>query len=538
MFIFKKFKYFVLVLTSIVFFNWISVFALNSLEIMFLDLNINSLLDNFSDIHFMAWWNNFLWWVFWLPNISLPRTKEIHLSWNTNIVHCHKKLRWIYYNEALWENIFPLDHTTLESLKNSDIIFSWMSITWWLYTSCDENPFWIYWQVGFFITWDINLSWYVTAWIKLDYTSNRLFPFFSKSFEYFNNQKPVWYIVDSVSWIWFVWWILTWHNCTICKLNWWNCDSICWNYCTWDSINTLFQLSWNILLWKSWCNISYSTSWWNVDVQWWIKIQWKIWLTKSLSQIQKQTLLWNITDKISIVWSPNFSSSNLIDDIRKKFYKLCRGTKTYWEVTELPENYDNDVICIKYQNYNSWNNITIDLKNDIQKFKNKNICVYNANVILKNSMTKSASELNLFIDKWNLLLENINNSWNLQFFNSKWYPENNTWVVKWVFIKWNIIINWLIAWYSWWKISTFNNKLFLHWKITSLNTMWNSSDWRKSQLENLFWTNNFNKRISLQNVFKWECNISWIWTDWVNCKNDNFYWNPLVIIDTTSNNFF
>jgi hypothetical protein len=144
--------------------------------------------------------------------------------------------------------------------------------------------------------------------------------------------------------------------------------------------------------------------------------------------------------------------------------------------------------------------------------------------------------VNIFIDRWNLLL--ANNTDDAVGFDKNGYATTTNDVTKWINLKWNFIVNGLVMWAN--KTTrakeSFGHKLFVNWKFASLNTPNYPSLNRTDQVSTLFGTSVNNNWIWLGNVFKRECDpISWSWSDngRTACNNstDRNALLPLIIID-------
>lgn len=107
----------------------------------------------FSMVHFNVAWNDFWWWLLWLPveqisgdvvEISIP--KGVDESSGMPIYdsrYCSSKVRGFYWNSQRWDNrLWPLDDKTHEWLKavhTDQEKYAWLNITWWWYTTCSED---------------------------------------------------------------------------------------------------------------------------------------------------------------------------------------------------------------------------------------------------------------------------------------------------------------------------------------------------------------------------------------------------------------
>lgn len=457
-------------------------------KLIFPWLNQPSLQSKYSEIHFSSPWNNFWWWTFWLNTESLPVAQEIKI-W-TKSIKCTKQLRGIYYNAARWSRLWPLDQKSFK-LLNEEGGYSWLVLDWWLYTSCWSDTYWIFGYIKYSFWW---IDSYIIAWTKLNYLKNQYLTDFANSFEYLNNVTPLWFIWDSIWWIWFVWGTLSWSEKLIGELN------------NWSNINSSFVNSWgNIVSTNPNWVIIWSWSSQAQDTMWNILIQWNTFISTAIAPDEKRALLGNV-EKRTILMVSDLNPSDVINKAKKNAETLCRWktyfTKERW-TSKLNDNKEN-VLC-----YKDVENLEIDLS--AERHKDKTIIMNNWNVTLKNSMNKNWHPLDLFIDWWVLVIDGLP-EWKLQktSFNQDGYPSENEAEEKssWIFMKWNIVINWILIWGTFDKPGSIKNKVHLLWRIAFLNTPTTSSEWRKTQVNSVLGTKIYEPRISLENVFDWYCNFN------------------------------
>lgn len=479
-------------------------------------LNQTSLLSRFSEIHFSSPGNSFGGWVFWLPVKSLTTPETITAWWVTKT--CYKQIRWIYYNAARWGRLWPLDQETLNLF--SQTWWQWydnLNIEWWLYTSCGAwtDQYSIFWFITYNRWW---IESYLIGWTKLNYQENKYISEFANTFEYFNNVTPLWYIWDSVWGIWFVWWSIEWSENLLDYLN-----------TSW-SINDSFNMTWNDIGASSWSwNVNLTWESQAKDTMWNILIEGNAILSKALDVNERRALLWNLERKTILV-SSDINSATVINLAKKNAETLCRW-KTYFvwwsDNTNLPENNNEKVLC-----YKNTDNLIINLADNL--YKDKTIVLKNWNITLINSMTKDSPAMDIFIDEWNLYIQNPASL--KTNFNQDWYPSETNTTNSWIFIKWTFIINWLlIGKRNDWTISTIDNKLHLLWKTVFLNTPTTTNQWRISQVNDVLGTSDFDQWISLENVFSWYCDFTWIWSDWTNCwfSESSATTTPFVVLNAS-----
>lgn len=479
-----------------------------------LNLNFNlfsDLLEKFNIVHFNAPWNDFVGTLF-VTNTPY-QSQTIKLS--SDSVSCSNLLQWYYYNSQRWDRVRPLDNWTLNTLKLGNSSYWNLSITWWLYTLCSWDENWIYGQIEYTLSWTKS---YIIAWTELNYKKNTYQTWsLVKSFQRFNWVTPLGYIWDSIWWIGFVWWELSWSENLITLLNSWNLNT------TWNSINELFELSWTTIV---------SVNTWQYTFSW---------DTNATSQTQNALLWWlciegmaslSCNDKIQPNLSTNayissssfISIKDILNSVRQKYLRACSSYKNI-NSGSLPGTSTDPYLCYIYPSYNTWQILEVDLSSNL--YKNKFIVVKNADIKLTNSMNSSSSSLNLFVDNWNVMLSN----WvaNMQSFDWSWYVKTN-WVSSWVLFKWNIYVNGLILWESGGVTTWYNHKLYFFGKIASLNTPCEDGN-RKKQIKNMFRSeSDYSNFVNLQNVFLRNCNASWTWSDGTVCWNqwDNYSFCSII----------
>lgn len=108
---------------------------------------------------------------------------------------CTKQIRWIYINTARGNVIRPLDTDSLEELQAIDSSYNALSMSGWLYTSCDNNTSYIYGQITHSFS---GLNHVLIAWVDIDTANNTYNYAFDTSLQ-FTNNTTVWYIVDGVN---------------------------------------------------------------------------------------------------------------------------------------------------------------------------------------------------------------------------------------------------------------------------------------------------------------------------------------------------
>lgn len=506
-------------LVSIALFGGIS----HGIYLNFVGLNIDGLLEKFSNVHFVAPGNNFGGAFFWLPSKSLKDAEELSFSaGNNDTISCKSQLRGLYYNNQRWHRIWPLDNDSLSSLAKMNNTYDDLTIEGWLFTACEDKPYGIFGQVKYNL-WGTET--YLIWWTKVILDSNYFSVPFMDSFQYFDNKTPLWYVFDNVWWVGFVWWVLTGHKELIKYL-----DSN-------NSINKSFTYSGNQIVsaksndWEFIGNLM-ANMWAGQDTVRWVWIKGTVGLSKSISNVERQAILGNLQKQTSLFNAPDITSATLINKVKQTANLICRWRENLTDSTLL--SHEDSILCFNYDEYDPANALTIDLSDN--NYQGKTIVARNADVVLINSMDENSPSLDLFVDKGNLYIEN--NPDEFMPFDWQWYLSRSNEVTQWVYIKWNLVINGLIIWGNPISQEEFQHKLFFHGKITSLNSPLEYSEWRWQQINDLLWPG-YENWISLQKVFTWYCNpVSGSGSDSTSdCSKaeDSNALIPLIIIDSKYN---
>jgi len=474
-----------------------ALYAIGNANIVlkFPDLNIQSFENKFSLVHFTAPGNNFLWSIFRLASKS---TTGMTIGLNGQTQTCSKLIRGLYFNSQRGKRIRPLDSYTLTLLQQQNDSYDSLQISWWLYTTCDENPYSVFWSIKY-TRWGRDS--YIVAWTKLEYRNNKIVPGFAKSLQYFDNKVLIGYIYDSNGGIGYIGGKLVGHEELITFLN------------DWGSINSGFIYSWDKIVSRNWDRATSIQSWNNeMEMMRNLIIQWSVGLSKSIDADERLSLLGNLQNKTVIYNGSNINSSTLINFAKQKAQELCQGKKKNLDIST-----DEKILC--YEN----RSITIDL-DQTTDYENKTIIVKSGNVTLQGGMQESSPSIDLFVDKWLLYLPE---TFTWQTFDDQGYPSNTNIISSWLYLRGNFIINGLIIWGT----SGFNHKLHLQGKVTTLNTPLEATTERINQIESMF-GNTYNNFINLQNVFTRQCWLNGMSADGVRCDTGSIVSTiPLVILN-------
>ena len=210
-----------------------------------------------------------------------------------------------------------------------------------------------------------------------------------------------------------------------------------------------------------------------------------------------------------------------MNTVSKNAEKLCRGkwakSTDIWNSSQL-----SDLTCVEAASASSK---TIQI--NATQLAWKTLVAKWVDVKMNNNFTSSSDPINLFIDKWNLYITNneITNTWDdLTSFDSYWYittscPDDNC--AKATYLKWNFIINGLFLAGDT-GTGTFTNRMYMHWKFISYNTLTLPTPDRLRTINNILWSTVYNNDdypgISLMKLFDWKCDVvEWIGSDWTRC---------------------
>lgn len=493
-----------------------------------------------SIVHFGNLWNDLWWLIFVTWQKSIPWWVKV--QW----INCLQQLKWYYSVWTMWLTLLPLDNETLVDFKGIWLTSN-LQLDWWLYTMCEWYQDSIIWQVK--LTTSTSTR-YITSWVKLDYKDNSLVWWLTNSFQFYN-KRPIWLVHDSLLWIWFIWWKVnkTWTdtNSITKQMSWF--DFLVTQTNSWIKMNALIQeitkdeikiknhlketwnpplyiSNWliNSVLLKIWVLWSY-----NVSQIWLWKADFKEW-SNSLSQVDSN----NNYESFNMGSSNNTQTSFVLNNIQKSSDLLCRNK--WKEVTNTIKITNQWLHCYK-SNWSS--NVEVDTNLIQNPNSNTTIVVswVGSKLIFKQSQVWKWN-LNVFVDKWLLLIDNWINLVNIDV---NWNYVATASYTKWAMLRWMFYVRWLISWSNWSNLSEFNHRMYFRWNVVSYNSIYEPADSMKKFLKSLLNNNNIDDFINLQTIFTWSC---W-WTteslssDWVKC-----WWTSkrasksLVFINDEINNMF
>lgn len=476
-----------------------------SLQLIFPNVS-QSFWSGFSLIQFAGPGNNFVGSTF---RLSTKSVSPVTITFGTAEKTCTKQLRGLYFNSQRGKRLRPLDQDTLNSLQRQNSLYDSLEITGWLFTTCTWwgntiDTYSIFWAITYTRSGQTSQ---LVAGTKLDFQNNKITTWLAKSFQYFDNKIPIGYIYDSIGRIGFVGGIVSWQANLINFIN-----------NSWGTINSGFIYSWTSII------SSHPTEWTitilSGNAMQTLRnmiIQGSIWLSKTITETERLSLLGNFQNNTVIYNASDINSSTLINFTKQKAQELCKGKERYTNTT-LGISTGN-IVCVQNQN------LIINL-NEETTYQNKTILVKSGNIVLSWGMTKDSPSLDLFIDKWLLVLPQ---DWfSSQGFDEQGFPVNTDAASSWLYLKGNLIVNGLIAPSE--GTEKFTHKLHIQGKVTMLNAPLTPTEGKILQINNLLWTNTYKEIINLQNIFTRECSPNGVGTDNTLCAwSGAISRTPLVI---------
>jgi len=285
-----------------------ALYAISQASIMlnFTDLNIPSLQNKVSLVHFMTPGNNFVWSIFWLTSKSVS---PVHIQLNTHSKTCTKQVRGLYFNSQRGKRLRPLDSDTLKLLQEQNPSYNNLEMTWGLYTTCGSG-YGIFWYIKY-TRWGVDSE--IVAGTRLNYNTNKIIPAMANSFQYFDNKIPMGYIYDSNGGIGYIGGELSGQENLINYLN------------SWGSINSWFIYSGDTIISH---NTGRETSGGNtnsaMETMRNLIVQWSVGLSQSIDEKERLSLLGNLENKTVIYNGSDINSSTLINFAKQKSQQLCQ----------------------------------------------------------------------------------------------------------------------------------------------------------------------------------------------------------------------
>ena len=506
-------------------------------------INEETIKNNIMPIHFSDNGNDFGWLLYIksVDNIDTGSnsTGKVTITSTWDYVECEQQIRWLYYNSERWERLWPLDDNMKQKLQSSQ---GWLNMSGWLYTKCvssklanalyeclnwsgvaDEDQCeadaratygtlnWYYGMLNY--VYD-NQTFGLIAWAQ--YTGNGDWlaidntKTLKETFIRLNDKYPIGLIYDYHGWLWFVWCEFIGNKAIglrnlVNKLN------------SWISLSDMFvetgensnsiQYVYDTDIQMNCDNVGSMVSPSRVIVEW------LAWYGKGTERNREWS---DENPRMQRFWLDKISNTVLINYARKRAEILCRGK---WTTDTVNNNLD--VNCLDLE----WISRVIDA------VPWRTYIVKNGSVRV-NAMDDFGNDDNyydIFIDKWNLLLDNDLDNGLKKVFTNQWFISTNndiTWykdeimqsinnslnytgddVAVGVFIKWNFIVNWNLQSSDGEKI---NSRYFVYWKLTTKDS-----------------------KTDLDELFSWGCDDDWLVHNEVEkfCPHSDYKDAYLIVID-------
>ena len=563
--------------------------------------------NNINQVQYIGWWDwkTSYWGFFISPSRDpLSPVQEIEIKNSGDIsfsdkLQCRGQLRWYFWSAARGNMLMPLSKKDLENLQNIEktrptdvnkIKYADMNIEGWIFSDCNDQYLtdsWhntLIWAVKVLYKNIPNFSLY--AWRQYDLTWNRVISEPSQvnwgkikfvwNFQLKDNKMPIGFLYDSAFWIGFAGWVIDrwlsdWVPKLIDNLNHYDSHIDILNeikkvepgriYLK-DSSDWVYTWPGGIVLTRGWpIEIIINTILWVLASD--IKADWLVWVSNanSLNEwdiareiIKSQRLI--IDEKTQwdsvTTLSKNYGISDIVNIARQKANILCRWKWTipnWWTKVNITQPW---TYC--YDTQNIWTKFIIDT--DLTQTSDTNIFIKWSpdNFLILESNQIWSHTINAFVDRWYLLLSNditLTNIWPL------WTLNDPSFNFSWSYIRWNFVINWIMAWVDktwprWYEnpstdLTGYNHRLLIEWTLASFNTLWILKTSRKDTLDWILWLINWESLISSWQVYDrtpirkvtdsswvvwvgwanwalvWQCQWAWTWSDGTDCRVPNSY---------------
>lgn len=461
-----------------------------------------TLANKFSTVHFNVWGNDFGGGFFWTEAKALATPQVV--TANGERLHCSAQIRGFYYNSQRGERLWPLDTDSQGDLARiqSSYTPSQLTINWGFYTNCQKE------QAGKIIPENedgrTNSLYGIYGRITHTYKGHEYSIYAGLlnklernelptaelrcNFQRIDNQYPFGYIYDKAGGIALVGayvksenlaQVNAFHESFTKKLDARKCVNDFYSLRE-DPNNpgkTIPQTDDSILRPKDdtliFGNGNALETMMNLGIRGIVGLS-------SQVQTSDQKGIENNTQKTSLLVSTTENISNIINIANKRAESLCRNR---WG--NLTPN--GDIICAK-------NGGEIDPRS----YAGKTIVIKEGNLTLTKYMETTSQPITILLIHGDLILPNTNAS---QRFLGNGYPDRDG-IIKANFLKGNFIINGLIQNQGTEEIT---NKLIVHGKIASFNTLQEPNDQTKVKLRNI--GIDTSKKIWLSEIFTWKCNL-------------------------------
>lgn len=460
-----------------------------------------TLANKFSTVHFNVWGNDFGGGFFWTEAKALATPQEV--SANGERLLCSAQIRGFYYNSQRGERLWPLDTDSQGDLARiqSSYTPSQLTINWGFYTNCqkkqagklvpeneDGRTNSLYGIYGRITHTYKGREYSIYAGLLNNLQQNELPTAELRcNFQRIDNQYPFGYIYDKAGGIALVGAYVKSEN--LAQVNDFHksfTDKLSKTKCVNDFYSlredpnnpekTIPQTDDSILRPKDdtliFGNGNALETMMNLGIRGIVGLS-------SQVQTSDQKGIENNTQKTSLLVSTTENISNIINIANKRAESLCRNR---WG--NLTPN--GDIICAK-------NGGSIDPK----RYAGKTIVIKEGDLTLTEYMEATSQPITILLIHGDLKLPNLDAS---QRFLGNGYPDRDG-IIKANFLKGNFIINGLIQNQG----TEITNKLIVHGKIASFNTLQEPNEQTREKLRNI--GINTNKKIWLSEIFTWKCNI-------------------------------
>ncbi len=460
-----------------------------------------TLANKFSTVHFNVWGNDFGGGFFWTEAKALATPQEV--SANGERLLCSAQIRGFYYNSQRGERLWPLDTDSQGDLARiqSSYYPSQLTINWGFYTNCqkkqagklvpeneDGRTNSLYGIYGRITHTYKGREYSIYAGLLNNLQQNELPTAELRcNFQRIDNQYPFGYIYDKAGGIALVGayvksenlaQVNAFHKSFTEKLDARKCVNDFYSLRE-DPNNpekTIPQTN-DSILWPKDDTLIFGNG--NaLETMMNLGIRGIVGLSSQV-QTSDQKGIENNTQKTSLLVSTTENISNIINIANKRAESLCRNR---WG--SLTPN--GDIICAK-------NGGEIDPRS----YAGKTIVIKEGNLTLTKYMETTSQPITILLIHGDLKLPNLDAS---QRFLGNGYPDRDG-IIKANFLKGNFIINGLIQNQG----TEITNKLIVHGKIASFNTLQEPNEQTREKLRNI--GINTNKKIWLSEIFTWKCNI-------------------------------
>ena len=461
-----------------------------------------TLANKFSTVHFNVWGNDFGGGFFWTEAKALATPQEV--TANGERLRCSAQIRGFYYNSQRGERLWPLDTDSQGDLARIQSSYnpSQLTINWGFYTNCQKE------QAGKLIPENedgrTNSLYGIYGRITHTY-KGREYSIYAGllnnlqqnelptaelrcNFQRIDNQYPFGYIYDKAGGIALVGAYVKSEN--LAQVNAFH-ESFTEKLSKTKCVNDFYSLredpnnpektipkTDDPILWPKDNTLIFGNG--NaLETMMNLGIRGIVGLSSQV-QTSDQKGIENNTQKTSLLVSTTENISNIINIANKRAESLCRNK---WG--SLTPN--GDIICAK-------NGESIDPRS----YAGKTIVIKEGDLTLTKYMETTSQPITILLIHGDLKLTNTNAS---QTFLGNGYPDRDG-IIKANFLKGNFIINGLIQNQGTEEIT---NKLIVHGKIASFNTLQEPNDQTKVKLRNI--GIDTSKKIWLSEIFTWKCNL-------------------------------